>query len=160
MVQTIPIPNIDEGIAVSFWSKVNVLRDNDCWLWTGPDADNGYGRASISGRLYGAHRIAYALKVGNIGKFLCVLHRCDNRKCCNPRHLFLGTQKDNFHDAKQKGKISNKYSNSQKRKLTKKNVGEIRVLCSMGDLTHREIAKMFGVCREQITKIKNFQQWR
>jgi hypothetical protein len=68
---------------------------------------SGYGQISIDGRPMRAHRIAYELAYGPIpqGKFVC--HRCDNPKCINSEHLFLGSNRDNMHDAKTKNRIRN-----------------------------------------------------
>lgn len=73
---------------------------DSCWVWTGPKYPRGYG---CCGRGY-AHRVAYERAVGTIpeGQFVC--HRCDNRLCCNPAHLFLGTARDNTQDMIAKGR--------------------------------------------------------
>jgi DNA-binding Lrp family transcriptional regulator len=92
-----------------FWNRVNKKDTNDCWEWT----------ASLSGTVsythrYGimrwktereyAHRIAWMITYGDIPKGLQVCHSCDNPKCCNPNHLWLGTMSDNIHDRDKKGR--------------------------------------------------------
>jgi hypothetical protein len=98
-----------------FWSKVKIGALNECWLWTakariGNTARfDGYG--SILGIVNGkkrpcySHRIAWELTFGAIPDGLCVLHACDVSLCCNPNHLFLGTQTDNMHDCHRKGRM-------------------------------------------------------
>jgi hypothetical protein len=79
-----------------------------CQLWTGAYFSNGYGRISRGG--YGAvaaHRLAFEVYKGRIPPGLCVLHKCDTPACCNPDHLFLGTQKDNSVDMANKGRGAN-----------------------------------------------------
>lgn len=88
-----------------FWSKVRVGEDDECWPWTGAVSSYGHGRFKINGKLKLPHRLAYQLLIGPIPKSLyyeyhgtVIMHTCDNPRCCNPRHLIAGTQKDNVRD--------------------------------------------------------------
>ena len=74
-----------------------------CWEWQGRIDRYGYGQVRVRGKTGKAHREAYRAFHGDPGKLL-VLHTCDNRKCCNPKHLFLGTHKDNMADMVKKGR--------------------------------------------------------
>lgn len=76
-----------------FWSKVD--RTETCWLWTGTVLAKGYGQFSLRGRLLRAHRVAYLVLVGPIPDGMQVEHRCRVRRCVNPRHLRLATNKQN-----------------------------------------------------------------
>lgn len=87
-----------------FWAKVD--RGDDCWEWTGIKDPNGYGRCGMFGETL-AHRVAWKLTREAIPGGLFVLHRCDNPPCCNPDHLFLGTQADNIADMDHKGRRRN-----------------------------------------------------
>ena len=87
-----------------FFNKVEVDGESGCHVWTGARNVWGYGRVHWGGKMYSAHRVAWKFAHGAIpdGKF--VLHRCDNRGCVNPDHLFLGTAKDNARDMVAKGR--------------------------------------------------------
>lgn len=75
-----------------------------CWHWQGPIYPNGYGRFNIRCDSFAAHRVAWFIKTGIDPGPLCVCHSCDNRICCRPDHLFLGTYEDNNHDMISKGR--------------------------------------------------------
>jgi hypothetical protein len=83
---------------------------NDCWPYKGSVGTWGYGSFWLNDHNINASRAAYLLLVGPIGEGLSVLHRCDNRLCCNPTHLFLGTQGDNVRDCAAKGRSRGTYS--------------------------------------------------
>ena len=87
-----------------FWSKVD--KKNNCWEWTAAlFAKTGYGQFALTSKKpETAHRMSWMLTHGEIPNGLFVLHHCDNRLCCNPSHLFIGTHKDNMVDMSQKGR--------------------------------------------------------
>lgn len=91
-----------------FWSKVEVRGPDDCWEWTGYRMKFGYGRFPLghrpSRRNVLAHRAVWVLTYGGIPDGLDVCHDCDNPPCCNTRHLFLGTHRDNMIDRENKGR--------------------------------------------------------
>jgi hypothetical protein len=92
-----------------FWSKINITREDSCWPWKLGVLrdDKPYGRICVGGKLKLAHRVAYELYNGMVvPDNLQVCHSCDNPICCNPKHLWLGTNADNMHDKSMKGRIN------------------------------------------------------
>lgn len=134
---------------------LRVITPSGCWEWYGRRHSAGYGLIS-RGRY--AHRAAYAQAHGPIDSAQHVLHRCDNPPCCNPAHLFLGTQADNMADKQAKGRQARGARNGSA-KLTEHDVRGIRCLVSYGE-THAAIAGRFGVAPSQVSMIRNGHTWR
>lgn len=98
----------DREFIKAFWSKVKIESFDGCWEWQGALSFHGYGRVQstkVLGRgSLSAHRISWIITFGWIDPMLSILHRCDNRKCVKPTHLFLGTQHENVLDMVSKGR--------------------------------------------------------
>jgi hypothetical protein len=86
-----------------FWNKV-IKQENGCWEWQAALRE-GYGAFKLNGKVIGAHVYSYSLTHGEITRGLVICHSCDNRKCVNPEHLWLGTYSDNMQDASVKGRL-------------------------------------------------------
>jgi len=138
-----------------FWIKVDIKDTNSCWNWLANINNQGYGRFNIDGRLYSSHRVAWEITNGPIPEDMMILHRCDNKLCCNPAHLYCGTQKDNMQDRSIRNRISSQALGAGKAKLYAGEVWLIRKLWKEGNgkITQTFIAKMFKVTISTINKI-------
>lgn len=147
--------------AQTFWGQFNTRDTESCWEWPGWKGGNGYGRLRHNGRVVSAHRFAFQLKNGEIGESVCVLHKCDNRLCCNPNHLFSGTRRDNAIDManKRRNKLNLGEANAR-HKLTSEDVHKIRKMIDSGEYAGQDIAAMFGVAGSLVSKIKHKRLWK
>lgn len=97
--------------AEDFWKRVSAENEDGCMLWTGPPEASGYGQLRCLGRSWRTHRLAYYLTYGEIPKGKQINHKCGNRLCCNPRHLYAGSAKENSQDAVRHGTVNNQWMN-------------------------------------------------
>lgn len=144
--------------AARFWAKVDRQAVDACWEWTGYKV-GGYGRTELNQKTFFAHRLAWIVTNGAIPENLKVLHNCDNRACCNPAHLFLGTHEKNMQDMKSKGRQSKGEKNAR-HKLTLKDVSYIRTRYEQGGISHRKLASEMGVGRSIIGNIIRGENWK
>jgi len=126
-----------------------IVGGNGCWEWTGI-LNSGYGTFKLNGKNIAAHRFAYRHYKGEIPERLCVCHTCDNRKCVNPDHLFLGTHLDNFRDMIKKGR--HPFAISEER------VREIRRLYNAG-VSQGGISQLFSIHKKTVQKIVTNRTW-
>lgn len=130
------------------------IMSNGCHEWQSTIKKDGYGQFWYKGKPCKAHKVAYELCKGEVPKGLLVLHKCDNRKCVNPDHLYVGTQKDNVRDMFERGRwVGNSKLNAEK-------VREIRLLWSQKNFSQTELAQKFGVKQPAIWKIISYRTWK
>lgn len=151
--------------AERLWSHVDTSPGPDsCWPWTASRKPDGYGRFSVGSQrdntrstIY-SHRHAWELTLGPIPAGLLVCHRCDNPSCCNPGHLFLGTDSDNSRDASSKGRLGQKGIKNHNAKLTEGEVRAIRAELAAGD-SQSTVAARHGVSPALIGRIALRKAW-
>jgi len=147
-----------------FWSKVKAASTEACWPWRGCKNSSGYGLIEVNGKQCRAHRISWRIHLKSLPAGMCVLHRCDNPLCVNPRHLFLGTRRDNNIDKVNKGRarggrmsgVSNPAS-----KLTEPEVRSIRKMAASDTSrgSQARIARRFGVSETMVSYIVRRKKW-
>lgn len=145
-----------EGLRKRLEAKT-AKRDSGCWEWTGKDRIKGYGRLGK----YRAHRLAWMLDRGAIPDSLFVCHKCDNRACVNPDHLFLGTAIDNNADKAAKGRNAIGQAHGAC-KLTPEQVLEARAAYAKGtpkEWGRNKLAKKFGVSKSAVAFAVNGGTW-
>lgn len=146
--------------AQELWARVRIGAPDECWPYIGPINDNGYGRF----RRYGherAHRAAYAFTYGPIPAGLYVLHRCDNRPCCNPAHLFLGSKLDNSHDMFAKGRERLPFGGPDgRRKIGPAQAQDIIAKYRTGGVRQVDLASEYGISQAHVSQIVLGKQWK
>lgn len=152
--------------AERFWAKVTKGAESACWEWQASRDPLGYGffRMSMGESMWRSNRVAWTLTHGSIPDGMIVCHRCDNPPCCNPAHLFLGTDADNCADRVAKGRSSRMITHfgetSPNAKLTAAQVEEIRLRYAAGGIFQRELGEEFGVSQTQIGRIVRRVRWK
>lgn len=139
-----------------FWSKVSTPNITDCWEWKASTGSHGYGQFGAGGKT--THRQSWEMFNGPIpsGKIIC--HKCDNRACVNPMHLFVGTHADNMNDKVMKGRQPHGAGHWHA-KLDENAVRDIRRMVAAG-LTQREAGQKYGVGQSLISNILTKRLWK
>lgn len=172
-----------------FWSKIDCSGGPDaCWPWITSVFDSGYGQFKVGQRNLRAHRVAWEMSCGEVPDGLFVLHRCDNRRCCNPAHLWIGTHKENMADMQCKGRAATGERNGARlhpdrlvrgdahparyvsgwsqgernggARLTVQQVQYIRDRYDAGGVTMKALGDEHGVSTQSIYRIVRRKGWR
>lgn len=155
-----------------WWAKVDCRAPEECWPWTAARFEGGYGAFRLGNRQLKAHRFGYSALIGEIPVGIYVLHSCDNPPCCNPRHWFLGTHRDNALDRERKGRGRYRTvgpltyvkpgrargERSGQARLTDGKVRLIRKRYSMGE-SQQSIADNIGVSQGAVSCVIRGSTW-
>ena len=139
----------------------NVIKKKKCWEWIGGVSNAGYGCINIRGKIEGAHRFSYIIHKGKVPKKMYVCHTCDNKLCVNPKHLWIGTPRENQQDMYDKGRdyhVGFKGEENPRAKLDRKSVKKI-IKMYLKIKSQRKLAKQFGVCKSTIGYILRGEVW-
>lgn len=164
-----------------FWKKVNIRSSDECWEWMASCNKKGYGRVKAFGTMTLAHRVSFFISNGYLTDGLFVCHTCDNPSCCNPIHLWEGTNDDNMQDCIAKGRhisqnpssvsgenhfynrkpeLRPKGEKNSRAKLKDADVIEIIRMTREGIIPRNQIALMYGVSKGVIGKIAARLSWK
>jgi hypothetical protein len=135
--------------------EAKFVKTASCWEWTAALGNKGYGHFWFQGRPRPASQVSHLLYVGPIPEGMFVLHRCDNRKCVNPRHLFLGSNRENMDDMVRKGR----QAKGEALGTAKLSAAQARSIRS-DQRSQRVIGREYGISHTVVGQIKAGQIWR
>lgn len=148
--------------------KVSKDEATGCWNWTGALSAAGYGASSMFGKICYAHRAAYLCFKGPIPDGMIVRHTCDNKICCNPQHLILGSHHENMQDASLRGRFNSPARKAASERgrgvgngrsvLTEETVRQIISL--LATYTNPQIAELHGTSKENVRQIRIGRSWK
>lgn len=145
-------------LAKRFASKTRATES--CVLWIGALDRRGYGSVVVDGRADGAHRVAWKIAHGEIPDGLLVCHRCDNRRCVNPAHLFLGTHADNQSDKVAKGRQHRpRADRNPNAKLSSVDVDLLRMAAETLPIDIEATAQLWGMNPTHLRRVANGRFW-
>lgn len=153
------------SVTERFWPKVAKAGPCECWQWMASLSSSGYGCLRVKGVTRTSHTLAWELTRGPIPTGMFVCHHCDNRACCNPAHLFIGSAADNSRDMAQKGRWHTlgrpvlKGDAHPNARLTSAIVADIRAAVASG-VSQSEMARRVDVTVAQVNNIIRGKQWR
>lgn len=152
-------PVLTEKDISRFWSHVKKSTTADCWEWQAFKLPGGYGKFQHSGRSLLAHRVALQIRIGPIPKGMLACHSCDNRSCCNPEHLFIGSYSDNRRDCDDKGRHAHG-SKSPASRTNEADVIQMRLDYAAGGYSFVTLGAKYGIGHSTVEEILKRRTWK
>jgi len=153
------LPSNINKIKNRLFKRVKLDKTTGCWEWTGCLNSSGYGNLRVCQKTITVSRLSWEIHRGPIPPDLYVCHKCDNRKCVNPEHLFLGTFQTNIADMKKKNRQA-KGECKKSAKLKEHEVIEIIEIYATGKYTQAVLAKQYRVSEKTISAIVTGRKWK
>lgn len=145
-----------------FWSKIEIRGEDECWEWKKCLNEHGYGVFRHKGISQLSNRMTWFIVKGRFPSS-CVLHKCDNRKCCNPSHLFLGTRKDNAVDMVSKKRNKTPFGRGEEHiqsVLKEEDVVNVLRLFFSDKIKKKKISEITGIKYSGIMDITLGRNWK
>ena len=144
LLQNVRTPKGD--LRAKFYANIEVNPETLCWEWNGYFAEDGYGQMAVGAESKNlkVHRYSYELFYGSIPKDRMICHKCNNKKCNNPDHLYAGTRLDNARDYVD-GVKSGAIKRKPRRPLTFQMVMNLRIMYARGGHSIRQLARIYGI---------------
>lgn len=155
-------------------SHCDIKAISDCWEWRGARNKDGYGKVSVGMKDWRTHRLAFILAGNDLAEGELVLHQCDNPPCCNPRHLFKGSQLVNRRDCVAKKRTATGDKNGSRvhpekvahgdnhglAVMTSEKVKALREMYDGGDHTIRKLSVYFRISNATVRQVTTRKTWR
>jgi len=154
---------IGELRMMRFWSKVDVRGPDECWEWQASINSSGYGRFKIASyQMVSANRVALISHTQKEPDGMSALHHCDNRKCCNPHHLYFGTHEDNMRDKVERGRCRTGDQAGANNGASKLNDDQLALVVRRlkAGWNNKKIAADLPIGHAMVSKIRTGVMWR
>lgn len=149
-----------EKVKKTILAGIEIDPETWCWNWVKALTTNGYGVLTVDKIQYRAHRLSYSVFIDEIPDGLEICHKCDNHRCCNPDHLFIGTHRENMADMVKKGRQRSIYGSEHcGSKITEADALQIRELSESGIPGYR-IAELYNISKSNVSMIINRHTWK
>jgi len=154
---------IGELRMMRFWSKVDMRGPDECWEWQASVNRNGYGKFKLASYInVTASRLAAVAAKQEEPDGLLVLHTCDNRRCCNPHHLYFGTVADNARDKVERGRCRSGDHSGVNNPMAKINEAQLALIVTrlQDGWSNKQIAADLPITHSMVSLIRLGRMWR